>query len=172
MNLPAPFQAACERWDTSPTDHCLHVNIAEQSLTHFYDHSQITLVVSTAVRGTGQKINSNKTPLGLHLITEKIGENEPSGVVFKERKVIATNGKGNPNALITDRILWLEGLEPNFNRGGGVDSHQRYIYIHGIGDESRLGQPNSQGCIHLAAADLLPLFDQVPIGTLVYISEN
>ena len=86
--------------------------------------------------------------------------------------MIATNGKGNPNALITDRILWLDGLEPNYNRGGDVDSHQRYIYIHGIGDESRMGQPNSQGCIHLAATDLLPLFDQVPIGTLVYISEN
>ena len=110
-------------------------------------------MVSTAVRGTGQKINSNQTPLGLHQIAEKIGENEPSGVVFKERKVIATNGKGNPNALITDRILWLEGLESNYNRGGDLDSLQRYIYIHGIGDESLLGQPNSQGCIHLAAAD-------------------
>jgi hypothetical protein len=172
MNLPEPFQTACERWGQPPTDHCLHVNVARQSLTHFYDQSQKKLVVSTAVRGTGQKINSHKTPLGLHQIAEKIGENEPSGVIFNRRKVIATNGKGNPSALITDRILWLEGLERNFNRGGDVDSHQRYIYIHGVGDESRLGQPNSQGCIHLAAADLLPLFDQVPIGTLVYISEN
>ena len=172
MNLPVPFLAACERCGLPPTDHCLHVNVAEQSLIHFSGHSQKKLVVSTALRGTGQNINSNKTPLGLHQIAEKIGENVPSGTVFKERKVIATNGKGNPNALITDRILWLDGLEPNYNRGGDVDSHQRYIYIHGIGDESRLGQPNSQGCIHLAATDLLPLFDQVPIGTLVYISEN
>ena len=35
-----------------------------------------------------------------------------------------------------------------------------------------LGQPDSQGCIHLAAADLLPLFDAVPERTLVFISEN
>lgn len=172
MNLPATFQSACERWRQSPTDHCLHVNVAKQSLTHFYGHSQKTLVVSTALHGTGQKINSNKTPLGLHLIAEKIGQNEPIGTIYKDRKVIAKNGKGNPKALITDRILWLDGLEPNFNKGGDVDSHQRYIYIHGIGDESLLGQPNSHGCIHLAAADLLPLFDQVPTGTLVYISEN
>ena len=77
MNLPAPFQAACERWDQSPTDHCLHVNVAEQTLTHFYKSSPKTLVISTAVRGTGQKKDSNKTPLGLHQIVEKIGENEP-----------------------------------------------------------------------------------------------
>ena len=74
--------------------------------------------------------------------------------------------------MITDRILWLEGLEPGFNSGCEVDSRQRYIYIHGIGDESRLGQPNSQGCIHLGAADLLPLFDTIPEGTLVFITEN
>ena len=172
MNLPAPFQAACERWDQTPTDHCLHVNVAEQALTHYHDSSHKTLVISTAVRGTGQKKDSNKTPLGLHQIVEKIGENDPIGTIYKGRKAIASNGKGNPNALITDRILWLDGLEPNFNKGGNVDSHQRYIYIHGIGDESRLGQPNSQGCIHLATTDLLPLFDKVPIGTLVYISEN
>jgi lipoprotein-anchoring transpeptidase ErfK/SrfK len=172
MNLPAPFQDACERWDQSPTNHCLYVNIAEQTLTHFHDKSAQILVTSTAARGTGQKKDSNKTPLGLHRIAEKIGENKPIGTIFKGRKAIATNGKGNPNAMITDRILWLEGLEPNLNRGGELDSHQRYIYIHGTGDESRLGQPNSQGCIHLAAVDLLPLFDRVTIGTLVYISKN
>ena len=172
MNLPTPFKAACERWDQTPTDHCLHENVAAQALTHYHDSSHKTLVISTAVRGTGQKKDSNKTPLGLHQIVEKIGENDPIGTIYKGRKAIASNGKGNPNALITDRILWLDGLEPNFNRGDDVDSHQRYIYIHGVGDESLLGQPNSQGCIHLAAADLLPLFDQVPTGTLVYISEN
>ena len=172
MNLPAPFQAACDRLNASATNHCLYVNIAEQTLTHFHNNSSKKLVISTAVRGIGQKKDSKGTPLGLHRIADKIGENEPIGTIYKGRKVIATNGKGNPNALITDRILWLDGLEPNFNKGGNVDSHQRYIYIHGIGDESRLGQPNSQGCIHLATADLLPLFVQVPTGTLVYISEN
>ena len=172
MNLPAPFQAACDRLDASATNHCLYVNIAEQTLTHFHNNSSKTLVISTAVRGIGQKKDSKRTPLGLHRIADKIGENNPIGTIYKGRKVIATNGKGNPNALITDRILWLDGLEPNFNRGGDVDSHRRYIYIHGIGDESLLGQPNSQGCIHLAAKDLLPLFDRVPTGTLVYISEN
>ena len=70
------------------------------------------------------------------------------------------------------RILWLEGLEPGFNRGGNVDSHARYIYIHGTGNETTLGRPDSHGCVHLAADDLMPLYDKVPEGTLVWIAER
>ncbi len=77
-----------------------------------------------------------------------------------------------PDAKITTRILWLEGLEPGFNRGGNVDSHSRYIYIHGTGDETMIGRPASCGCIHLAADDLVPLFDKLPGGTLVWIQEQ
>ena len=77
---------------------------------------------------------------------------------------------GLPEAPITNRILWLEGLESGHNRGGDVDTFARYIYIHGTGDEPTLGRPASRGCIHVAGADLLPLFDRVPIGTLVWIA--
>jgi lipoprotein-anchoring transpeptidase ErfK/SrfK len=52
-----------------------------------------------------------------------------------------------------------------------VDSHDRYIYIHGTADQSSIGKPTSCGCIHLADADLIPLFDLLPVGTLVWISE-
>ena len=76
-----------------------------------------------------------------------------------------------PNATITTRILWLEGLQPGFNRGGNVDSYNRYIYIHGTGDESTIGRPTSHGCIHLAVEDLIPLYDTLPVGTLVWITE-
>ena len=58
--------------------------------------------------------------------------------------------------------MWLEGLEPGFNRGGNVDSHERYIYIHGTADQASIGRPASHGCIHLADADLIPLFDLLP----------
>ena len=74
-----------------------------------------------------------------------------------------------PDAKITTRILWLEGLEPGFNRGGNVDSHKRYIYIHGTADQITIGKPTSCGCIHLADVDLIPLFDLLPSGTLVWI---
>jgi hypothetical protein len=172
MNLPEAFRAACHRTGLEPTPHCLWVKIAGQKMVHFHSEKKSTYQISTAKAGTGQESGSFQTPLGLHRIAEKIGAGEPVGTVFRGRVPVATNGKGNTQALITDRILWLAGLEPGLNQGGTVDSHERYIYIHGVGDESRLGQPNSQGCIHLAATDLLPLYDAVPSGTLVFISEN
>jgi lipoprotein-anchoring transpeptidase ErfK/SrfK len=51
-----------------------------------------------------------------------------------------------------------------------VDTFHRYIYIHGFSDETTLGRPQSHGCIHLAGTDLLPLFDRLPIGSLVWIA--
>jgi L,D-transpeptidase YbiS len=128
--------------------------------------------ISTSKFGPGQKMNSYQTPLGLHRIARKVGGGHPIGTVFKHRRALGFLWKGLPGAMICHRILWLEGLEPGRNRGGEVDTLQRYIYIHGFSDETTLGRPQSQGCIHLAAADLLPLFDWLPVGTLVWISER
>jgi hypothetical protein len=127
---------------------------------------------STSRFGLSQVEGSNGTPLGLHRVVEKIGGGWPAGTVFKGRKPIGYTWQGMPEAKITTRILWLEGLEPGFNRGGNVDSHARYIYFHGTGDETTIGRPASCGCIHLAANDLIPLFDKLPSGTLVWISER
>jgi hypothetical protein len=89
--------------------------------------------------------------------------------VFRSRELQGFTWNGLPSATIAHRILWLDGLEEGFNRGGNVDSHARYIYLHGTGDETTLGRPASCGCVHLAADDLLPLFDRLPGGTLVWI---
>jgi lipoprotein-anchoring transpeptidase ErfK/SrfK len=62
-------------------------------------------------------------------------------------------------------------MEPGVNSGGNVDSYERYIYIHGTNHEERLGTPNSAGCMHLAALDLIELFDQVRVGDLVWIED-
>ena len=131
------------------------------------------LQCSTSRFGIGQAAGSNCTPLGLHRIAEKIGAGESAGTVFKSRQVVSHVSQPEfADAKITTRILWLEGLEPGFNRGGSVDSHSRYIYIHGTADQSSIGKPASCGCIHLADADLIPLFDLLPIGTLVWISDD
>ena len=127
-------------------------------------------VISTSRFGTGQKADSNQTPLGLHRIAEKIGGFAPVGTVFRGRKPVGTLDE-EPDAPIAHRILWLVGVERGFNLGGEVDSHSRYIYIHGLGDESTLGRPASIGCVHMAADDLIPLFDLVPAQTLVWISQ-
>jgi hypothetical protein len=129
-----------------------------------------TFCISTSRFGIGQKKNSNRTPLGLHRIARKVGGGLALGAVFKSRKLIGYTWQGIKNATITHRILWLEGLEPGFNRGGDVDTFDRYIYIHGTGDESTLGRPASHGCIHVRGTELLPLYDLLPCGTLVWIS--
>jgi len=112
------------------------------------------------------------TPRGLHRIAQKIGGGWPIGTVFKGRKPVGITWKGMPMASITTRILWLAGLEPGFNMGGKVDSFNRYIYIHGTGDEAGIGRPASHGCVQLADKDLIPLYKLIPCGTLVWISDD
>jgi lipoprotein-anchoring transpeptidase ErfK/SrfK len=70
---------------------------------------------------------------------------------------------------ITSRILWLEGVEQGFNRGGANDSFSRYIYIHGTSDEKRIGEPVSAGCIRMKNKDVIDLFDTVVVNDLVII---
>jgi L,D-transpeptidase YbiS len=178
------FVHACEKHGVTPTRFALIVRIAEQTVSLFENScAPLRLCVedykfvkkfpcSTSCFDSGQAEGSNCTPLGLHRIAEKIGAGEPAGTVFKSRQIIGhTSQPEFADAKITTRILWLEGLEPGLNRGGSVDSHARYIYIHGTADQKSIGQPASRGCIHLADADLIPLFDLLPGGTLVWIQE-
>ena len=72
--------------------------------------------------------------------------------------VLAWRAGGGRDYVLT-RILWLEGLEPGVNRGAGIDSRARYIYIHGTNQEQLLGTPASHGCIRMANADVISFFD-------------
>lgn len=174
MSSHEKFQQACARLKISPTQFVLAVNITDQFVSLIKDGIFVKqFPCSTSRFGIGQTEGSNCTPLGLHSIAEKIGVGERAGTVFKSRQVIGhTSQPEFADAKITTRILWLEGLEPGFNRDSSVDSHARYIYIHGTADQSSIGQPTSCGCIHLADADLIPLFDLLPSGTLAWISEQ
>jgi len=58
------------------------------------------------------------------------------------------------------------------NRLGNVDSMQRYIYIHGTPDSQLMGSPHSHGCIRMRNADVLELFELVPLHTPVLIVEE
>lgn len=173
-HLPPACLATCQRLGIAPTEYVLTVSIADQSLALFENGARAKkFPCSTSRFGIGQIAGSNCTPLGLHRIAEKIGEGEPAGTVFKARQVIGhTSQPEFADAKITTRILWLEGLEPGFNRGTNVDSRARYIYIHGTSDQESIGEPSSHGCIHLADEDLIQLFEQLPVGTLVWIAEN
>jgi lipoprotein-anchoring transpeptidase ErfK/SrfK len=70
---------------------------------------------------------------------------------------------------ILTRILWLSGKEIGKNRLGNVDTMQRYIYIHGSPDGTEMGKIGSHGCIRMRNADIILLFDQVAVGTRVFI---
>ena len=173
-SLPADFLAACRRLGVAPTEHVLAVSIAAQTVSWFTTGRLVReMPAATSRFGIGQTEGSNCTPLGLHRIAEKIGAGERAGTVFKSRRVVGhTSQPEFADAKITTRILWLEGLEPDFNQGGNVDTHGRYIYIHGTADQASIGKPSSHGCIHLSDKDLIPLFDLLPVGTLVWIDEK
>ena len=71
--------------------------------------------------------------------------------------------------LVTTRILWLEGTEQGFNKGPGVDSKSRFIYIHGTPEEGLIGQPASDGCVRMYNKDIIELFSLVEEKTPVWI---
>lgn len=173
-HLPKACVATCERLDIAPTKYVLTVNIAAQTVSLFEGGwFEKTFPCSTSRFGIGEQLDSFCTPRGLHRIAEKIGDGQPAGTIFKDREVVGQVSElGVKAGSITTRIMWLEGLEPGFNRGGNVDTHARYIYIHGTGDQASLGKPASHGCIHLGDADLISLYDLLPGGTLVWIAEK
>lgn len=127
--------------------------------------------VSTSRFGHGIRENSFKTPPGVHRIKEKIGNGAPAGRIFKDRNDTGINwdrGVSEDNLILT-RILRLEGLEEGINKGDGVDSYERCIYIHGTNREDLVGTPLSHGCLCLRNKDIIRLFEMVREGMLVYI---
>jgi hypothetical protein len=140
--------------------------------------SGITLAlysVSTALNGPGERENSGCTPRGEHYIRAMVGSDLPIGSVFQARRPTgeiysAVLAERYPDRdWILSRILWLCGRETGKNRGPGVDTFHRFIYIHGTPDTEPVGTPMSHGCIRMRNADVLDLFNQVQPGTKVYI---
>ena len=157
----------------------IKVSIANQKLEVLDDQGKLLMSypVSTALKGAGEAKNSFCTPRGKHVIRAKIGKDAPANTVFKGRRQtgelwtpeLAAQQPGRD--WILTRILWLSGCEPGFNRLGNVDSMQRYIYIHGTPDIEHMGQPGSHGCVRMRNSDVVALFDLVPVGTSVMITD-
>jgi L,D-transpeptidase YbiS len=158
----------------------IEILIPEQTLTVHGDGDAPLLQcrIASARNGVGERIHSECTPRGWHLIRAKIGAGCPENTVFVGRR---PTGERYSPALrfryperdwILTRILWLSGCEPGRNRLGDVDTMRRYVYIHGAPDEDPMGIPSSHGCIKMRNADVVRLFDLVPAGTRVYIGEE
>jgi lipoprotein-anchoring transpeptidase ErfK/SrfK len=157
----------------------IRVNVGEQMLYLCNEDGEVIAQypVSTSKYGTGSENGSEKTPLGLHRIKNKIGGAMPINMVFIGREPrglledCIKDGMELPEDVITSRIMWLEGMEPGRNQGGYVDTYNRYIYIHGTSEEDRIGTPASIGCIRMRNADVIDLYRKVEIGAEVLIEE-
>ncbi|MEI6108310.1 MAG: L,D-transpeptidase [Opitutae bacterium] len=153
------------------------VSLGRQLLGFYREEILVrSYVVSTSLRPPSNIRNSLGTPRGLHHIDERIGAGALPGTVFKGRVNLGrhyqelSDEENAPN-LITTRILWLRGLEPGINAGGEVDTHDRYVYIHGTNHEDHLGRPASAGCIEMSNREIIELFDEVRSGDLVWIED-
>ncbi len=129
--------------------------------------------VSTSDQGLDNRDGSGGTPPGVHKVARKIGDGAPWGTVFSSREptgeVFAPTDTPDGRDLILTRILVLDGCEEGVNRGEGVDSRARYIYVHGTNHEEALGTPVSHGCVRMANHDIMELFDQVAEGAPLVI---
>lgn len=178
---PEKVNAHIETLGVTPSSHLIVIDTKAQTLAVLKDNRiKHTYTISTSKRGLGQRIDTYKTPQGLHRVNEKIGDGVPHQGIFYRRQFVGEAWKPLPRHqhlkdFITTRILRLEGLQPGFNKGRdswgrNVDSEHRAIYIHGTTMEWKLGAPSTKGCVHMSAKDVVHLFNSVPVGTLVWIN--
>jgi lipoprotein-anchoring transpeptidase ErfK/SrfK len=162
-----------------PTMPRININIRAQQLDLYDDNGSLIkrYPISSAKNGVGEQNGSYCTPRGRHIVRARIGGGQPVNAVFVERR---PTGETYSPALaaqfpgrdwILTRILWLSGREPGYNRLGKVDTMRRAIYIHGSPDTAEMGKPGSHGCIRMHNQDVVELFDLVPFGTPVEITE-
>ncbi len=170
------IREVCHELNLALTEFLILINLNTQRL--FLIHSEELVgsyLVSTSIKGPGQKDKTEQTPLGLHFIREKIGEGANPFEVFKWR--ISTGEIAEINIeknLIVGRILQLEGCQQGLNKGKDregdvVDTLLRDVYIHGTSDIAQIGNPASVGCVRMNPHDIIDLFEKVPVNTLVYL---
>lgn len=167
----------CARLGIKPGERVLVVRIGTATMQFFRRGELVkSHVISLSKRPPSNVKNSLGTPRGLHEIAERVGAGQPPGMVFKSRVPTGKHYFEYPNHaaeenLITGRILWLRGLEPGVNRGGDVDTYERYVYIHGTNHEDRIGEPLSSGCVLMRNLEIVELYEQVRVGDLVWITD-
>lgn len=166
------FYSFCDFLKIERTKFCIFVEIGEQKLYLFENGGfKLAFNVSTSRKAPSCVKDSLGTPLGLHFIDGKIGENEDLDTVFIARKPVGKISQQPDDTvnMITTRIMRLRGLQEGVNRGGNVDTFERFVYIHGTNQTEKIGTPNSHGCVLLAPNDMKKLFDIVDDKSLVYI---
>ena len=91
----------------------------------------------------------------------------PAGTIFRSRVPLKPDDPHPAtDDLVMSRILWLHGLDEH-----NANTRDRFIYIHGTKHETKIGSPDSCGCIRMRNADVVELFDLVDHDTPVIIEE-
>ena len=167
------------KYSKEKLDNFIYIGVKRQKL-YLFEANIISKIykVSTSLKGAGNEMSSYKTPLGLHFIYEKIGNNAPIGTLFINKK--NTNKIVEIDSLtlnqnkdeITTRLMSLMGKELNINKGGRVDTFKRGIYIHGTSNEKSIGKPSSHGCIRMKNNDIIELFNSVDKQIPVFLFNN
>ncbi len=158
-------------------DRTVHIQLTRQSLT-IWDGGRLVreFPVSTSRYGPGERLGSQCTPRGTHIVRAKVGAGLPPGAVLVGRRF--TSEIYSPDLAcrypdrdwILTRLIWLSGREPGRNRFGAVDSLRRFIYIHGTPDVEPVGVPFSHGCIRMRNSDVIELYEIIDTGTMVEIT--
>ncbi len=171
---------------TSIPDSLVYIDIDLQKLFVISDTNVLKeYYISSSYSGSSffAEFNSNKTPLGLHKIESKIGDNLPIGNIIKMKKILDSIGTiyregelipNNVEDVIMTRVLVLEGIEKGINKGKNakgkiIDTFYRGIYIHGTNNEAELGKAVSHGCIRMKNEDIVELFNLVNYNTLILL---
>jgi len=147
------------------------ISVKEQKLAVYDDQGFIErkFPVSTSKYGLSDKPGTYGTPTGMLEVVAKIGHGAPAGEVFKNRRptgeVISPDAPGRDP--IVSRIMWLRGLEAQ-----NKNAYGRCIYIHGTAEERTIGRPASFGCIRMKSRDVIELFNELPIGSRVLITDS
>lgn len=142
------------------------ITLTDQKLTVLRNGKKVKdYSISSSKFGIGSSKGSNRTPLGIHAVTKKVGEGQPVGMVFKgcrpTGEIVKADTGRDP---IVTRVIQLAGLE-SFNS----NSHNRRIYIHGTPEERKIGKPASYGCIRMRSKDVVDLYPYVYRGMPVAI---
>lgn len=163
------------RYGMQPDDFLAIVDSALQSMTVLHSGSTAKVYrISTSRYGIGNKYGSNCTPPGWHKSAERYGDERPVGSVFSSRRFTGQILTGDmlcssDGDLVLTRIIWLKGLQNGINRGSGIDSHERCIYIHGTNQEHLLGSPASHGCIRMKNTELVDFFEETKKADIYFI---
>jgi hypothetical protein len=180
---------------TPETQPYLVVSLAERRV--WYLDGADTLFTAPVAVGSGQTLVMGgrtqrfQTPRGRMTITHK--ELDPTWVppdwhyhriAQREGLQIVNMSNDAPTALngrfppgkepIADGVVYIPPYGSPQRKHTGVLGAAKLemrdgYYFHGTNDESTIGSAASSGCIRLLKADILWMYDNVPVGTPVYI---